>query len=340
MKKDTASKNKALFTGALEAPDSSREGDPTPATPTNYLESRSSALSKVASGNLILRSLHQVLPERCRLWVGHNRLYELLNEDRCRDLIEGIKAQNGQEFPAIVRAVKDDPNFEYEIICGARRHWAITWLRKHHYDFKYLIEVRDLSDEEAFRLSDIENRDREDISDYERAMDYKRALELYYSSQQDMADRIEVTKDWLSRFLQLADLPPEVVAAYRDVRDIKTNHMRGLSPTLKTEKLRAQLIQSAKAVADRQAALKAAAEEGMDGAAVLHALLVGFRVPTGGPKKTTTQLFSAKATGKTMLEATPKRGGLILNVSMSAKPTRDELVAAATVLIDQLFAAT
>ena len=33
-----------------------------------------------------------------------------------------------------------------------------------------------MSDEEAFRLADIENREREDISDYERAIDYGDAI--------------------------------------------------------------------------------------------------------------------------------------------------------------------
>jgi hypothetical protein len=61
---------------------------------------------------------------------------------------------------------------EYEVICGARRHWTVAWLRANNYrQFRFLVEVRELSDEEAFRLSDIENRDREDISDYERAID-------------------------------------------------------------------------------------------------------------------------------------------------------------------------
>ena len=63
-----------------------------------------------------------------------------------------------------------------EVICGARRHWTITWLRANNYPrFRYLIEERELTDEEAFRLADIENRDREDISDYERAVDYVEA---------------------------------------------------------------------------------------------------------------------------------------------------------------------
>ncbi|MBT3726031.1 MAG: ParB N-terminal domain-containing protein [Gammaproteobacteria bacterium] len=32
-------------------------------------------------------------------------------------------------MPALVRKVENDPNFEYEVIYGARRHWAISWLR-------------------------------------------------------------------------------------------------------------------------------------------------------------------------------------------------------------------
>ena len=55
----------------------------------------------------------------------------------------------------------------------------------------YTVEIRELTDEEAFRLSDIENRAREDISDFERARDYLRALDAYYGGkQQEMAERI------------------------------------------------------------------------------------------------------------------------------------------------------
>jgi ParB family chromosome partitioning protein len=35
----------------------------------------------------------------------------------------------------------------------------------------YLIQVRDMTDEECFLYSDLEKRDRDDISDYERAID-------------------------------------------------------------------------------------------------------------------------------------------------------------------------
>ena len=101
---------------------------------------------------------------------GHNRDYAALNEETCADLIESFKAEGRQNFPAIVRRVEDDPEHDWEVICGARRHWTVSWMRAHHQpDFKFLIEPRELTDEEAFRLADLENRSRRDLSDYERA---------------------------------------------------------------------------------------------------------------------------------------------------------------------------
>src|SRR3546814_14851812 len=100
------------------------------------------------------------------MWEGHNREYALLNEERCADLIESIKAQGRQEMPAIVRRVRDDPRYDFEVICGARRHWPISWLRSHNYpDFRFLIDVRDMTDDAAFRIADIDNRARDDMKD-------------------------------------------------------------------------------------------------------------------------------------------------------------------------------
>ena len=92
-------------------------------------------------------------------------------------------------------------------------------------EFRFLIEPRELSDEEAFRLADLENRSRKDLSDYERAIDYARAIERYYDgSQQRMAERLEVSKSWLSRYLELARLPPEVIAAFGSPHVIGISH--------------------------------------------------------------------------------------------------------------------
>ena len=95
-------------------------------------------------------------------------------------------------------------------------------MRANNYpQFEYYIEVRDLEDEECFRLSDLENRNRKDISDYERALDYQGALKRYYDTQSAMAQRLNVAENWLSRYLLLANLQKEIVDAYADIHDLK-----------------------------------------------------------------------------------------------------------------------
>ena len=115
--------------------------------------------------------------------------------------------------------------------------------------WKYFVEIRDLSDEEAFRLSDIENRAREDITDYERALDYKNALGHYYQNQVQMASRLEVSTSWLSRYLDIADLPEAIVRAYKDITEIKAIHARKLKPylvdTLANKPTKASILQKA-----------------------------------------------------------------------------------------------
>ncbi len=222
------------------------------------LASRDSALSAIASGTKVNRVTELVDPARCRIWDGHNRDYGALNEESCADLIESFKAQGRQEVPAIGRRVKGDASVDFEIVCGARRHWSASWMRAHDYpDFRLLLEIREMTDEEAFRVADIENRHRKDISDYERATDYLRAIERYYEgNQQRMVDRLGVTKSWLSRYLELARLPSDVLAAFGTPHVIGIRNAAELAPILKDEKLRGAIIAEARSLAKEQEALR------------------------------------------------------------------------------------
>lgn len=210
----------------------------------NKFEQGLNLTREIMSGSKVKTPRLLVEPSQCKIWEKHNRDYALLNETKCKDLIDQFKVTGKQEFPGIVRLIDGGGEIKYEIICGARRFWTCQYL-----GWKYFIEIRDLSDEEAFRLSDIENRAREDISDYERALDYKKALGHYYQNQVQMANRLEVTTSWLSRYLDLADLPDEIVKAYRDITDIKAIHARKLKPYLnssvKNKPTRESLIQKA-----------------------------------------------------------------------------------------------
>ncbi|WP_341212793.1 ParB/RepB/Spo0J family partition protein [uncultured Limimaricola sp.] len=263
------------------APETKAPEEGTGRAQTRFLK-RSTAMSEQVTGGRQEKVLRLVDPASCVMWAGHNRAYELLTPDNCADLIEGMKAQGQQEFPAIVRRLRpagqgDGP--EFEVICGARRHFSVSWLRANTYpQFRYLIEERELTDEEAFRLADIENRDREDISDFERARDYARAVEAYYGGRQNlMAERLQVSPGFLSRFLQLARLEPEIVAAFGSIRDIKEVHARQLRPLLAEPDLREAVLAEARVITQEGAALA--------GPAVLSRLRAAGKPTT--PRKST-----------------------------------------------------
>jgi len=273
---------------------------------------RSTTIADRLSGDVEEKTLWWVEPSDCRMWGFHNRNYELLTEDNCRDLIDGIRAQGRQEFPAIVRRT-GDPDQPYEVVCGARRHFAVSWLQANNYpQFKYLIEVRDLTDEEAFRLADIENRDREDISDYERAMDYADAIERYYGGKQRaMAVRLEVSESWLSRFLQLSKLPQEVVNAFPSIRDIKERAARDLKPLMATHSAKQKLIQEAKEISVTQDAARAGQGAFVDGSEVMRRLLTVGKAPKARKPKERPQVFGGK-TERDRIEVRKKGRTMVL----------------------------
>lgn len=247
----TTNKNESLIS-SLTAPISSEE-TVKPAVKRPDAKPSNIGLRKETledQSNTVLTKLISVDPARCRMWEGHNRNYELLNEERCKDLIEGFIAQGKQEMPAIVRRVDDDSGYDFEVVCGARRHWTATYIRKEKWDdFLYLIEPRELTDEQAFRLSDIENRDRDDISDYERALDYKKALKAYYNGEQKkMASKLECDPAWLSRLLKLADLPHQIVKAYKFETDILVNHYKKIAKFLSDPAAKKRMIAKAERI--------------------------------------------------------------------------------------------
>src|SRR3546814_6509001 len=100
-----------------------------------------------------------------------------------------------------------------------------------------------MTDEEAFRIADIENRARDDLTDLERARDYLRALDAYYNGRQKvMAERINVTESWLSRYLDLARLPSELMTAFPNAQNLRIKHVTAIKPLLKPEDRRQRVL--------------------------------------------------------------------------------------------------
>ena len=297
-----------------------------PALPTDsVLMSRSTTLGDLATGKMVTERTMWVDPARCRPWVHHNRNQALLDEDSCSDLITSFHAEGTQRLPAIVRRLRDDPDYDFEIIAGVRRHWTVGYLNQHNYpDFEFLVTVKTLTDEEAFRLADVENRARQDLTDLERAHDYAKALDLFYGGRQtDMAARLHVPPAWLSRLLELARMPAVILDCFADRREIKVEHAKQLAPVLK-DAVRAKRLLAAAADLARQQ--QGDDTTGLRPAEVVRILL---RAAADAPKRTkaAAQVATSPA-NKPMIRAVRRGRGLQLDIISGSGASRADLISA------------
>jgi ParB family chromosome partitioning protein len=308
---------------------------------TGVLQSRGNRLAELASGQTQTREHELVDPAVCRVWEFHNRDYGALNEESCADLIESFRAQGRQEVPAIVRRLLGDPDYQFEVICGARRHWAVSWMRANGSpNFRFLVEPRELTDEEAFRIADLENRSRQDLSDVERARDYAGALTRYYGGNQArMAERLAVSQSWLSRYLDLAGFPAAVIDAFGSLHAIKISHGATLAPLLRHPLSHQAVMAEAEAITAEQRERAGAKQPLMTAPEVVKRLQQATR------KKESTrvtarpvELSVRSPSGALLAQGTrpPRGGNLIITVPRSAVGDREALMQAISDVLDQL----
>ncbi len=309
---------------------------------TGVLQSRGNRLAELAAGQTLTREHELVDPAVCRIWEFHNRDYAALSEAGCADLIESFRAQGRQEVPAIVRRVLGDPTCQFEVICGARRHWTASWLRQHGMpSFKFLVEPRELTDEEAFRIADLENRSRQDLSDVERARDYAGALTRYYAGNQArMAERLSVSQSWLSRYLDLAGFPAIVIEAFGSLHAVKISHAATLAPLLRHPLSQQAVLAEAQALAAEQGERAETRQAALPAATVVKRLQQATRRKEAArvvPRAVECTVRSA-VSGAVLARGTrPQRGSnLVISVPRGATGDRAELMQAIEEVLDRL----
>lgn len=131
-----------------------------------------------------------------------NMVGEKLNE-----LAQSIK-MHGLISPILVRRV----NNRYEIIAGERRYHAcrIAGLEK------VPAIVKDVSDDTSFKLSLIENLQREDLNPMEEAEAYATLREQFGLTHQEIADSVMKDRSTISNSLRLLGLPEDMKKSLRD----------------------------------------------------------------------------------------------------------------------------
>lgn len=267
-----------------QQPVTDEQTETAPAPRPNFTNKRLEAFGEAA--RMVKRPTIRLKPSECSIWEGNARDYALLTEDRVRSLIDSIQAENGNRIPVVVRRTPNGA-LPYELLIGTRRHWAISWLNTNHYpDIDLIAIIDDLDDEAAFRLADIENREREDISDLERGQNYKMAVNAYYDGVQSrMADRVKLSKSMLARYIGLTEIPQTILSAFNSPMDLQVRHGDKLLPLIRQAAFRGKMEEAAEAIAAEQSFRQSGDETPISGTDVVARLMKAATVRQGRSQK-------------------------------------------------------
>ena len=182
--------------------------------------------------------LLSVDPESIGLTAFANRseLSLSIKDEKFKAFKESIR-RNGQDTPVRVRPAAAGAATTYELVEGHRRHAAIRELnREAEGGFKILIRV----DAKAAELVDLclkmyrENADREDLSAHETGSMFANWLQARVcKTQREIATLTGLKENTVSQYLTIAALPPEVLAAFGDLRAIAVRWSTALSKACK-----------------------------------------------------------------------------------------------------------
>jgi ParB family transcriptional regulator, chromosome partitioning protein len=293
-------------------------------------------IQRLASGQTKQVIQSRVDPARCRIWPGNARRYELLTYEACHELIDSIIVEGGQKLPAIVRRLKDDPDHDYEVIVGSRRHWSVTWLQANNYpDMMFLVQPEIITDEAAFRLADLENRVRDDISAYERALNFEFALHAYYGGHASkMAERLNLSKGMLSKMLSFSKLPKEIPGAFALLSDIAIRQWYPLMDALEDQEIKGRAIAAAKAIAKEQENLKRDGLPLLDGAKVTAKIVAAMKGPNAPKADLPEALFDGK---KLVSVISSGRTGVKLQIHKFPGVTRSDVLKGLEEALSKIF---
>ncbi len=146
------------------------------------------------------------------------------DEEALTALVESVR-ERGILQPLLVRK---DPSAtpghtSYEIIAGERR-WRAAQLAGLH---EVPVLVRTLTDREALEIALIENIQRADLTPLEEAEGYKRLMDEFSHTQEDLARSVGKSRSHVANMLRLLALPDEVKQMVQDGA-LSMGHARAL----------------------------------------------------------------------------------------------------------------
>lgn len=283
-------------------------------------------LAHFAQDGLGMRTTLSIQPDECTVWDGNPRDQPGLTVESCRSLIESIQAEGGNRIPVLVRLNPTGSERPYQLLVGSRRRFAVDWLNHNgRPELRLTALVVDLSDEEAFRLADIENRERADISELDRACSYQAAVDRFYGGVQSrMAEALNLSNSQLSRLLALAQLPEEIVAAFATKDELRVRYSELLTPLLRRPEQRERMIAEAVLVGKQQQALAGQDERMIPPATVVARLRDAAMAQAPEEVRDIAIIAGGTRVGRAKAG---KGGGIMVDLNIAGDTDLDELLA-------------
>jgi len=123
------------------------------------------------------------------------------SDEQLQELVDSIR-EKGILQPLLVRRKSDG----YELIAGERR-----WRAAQRAGLREIpILVRDVSDSEMLEISLIENIQRENLNPIEEAEAYKRLMEQFHLTQEEISKKVGKDRTTVANMVRLLRLPPEI----------------------------------------------------------------------------------------------------------------------------------
>ncbi len=140
------------------------------------------------------------------------------DEEKLSELVASIK-EKGVLQPILVRKSGSD----YEVIAGERRLKAARILSLESVP----VVVKTVTDREALVLALVENIQREDLNPIEEALSFKKLVEDFNFSQEEVAKSVGKDRSTVSNLMRLLRLPDNIQRGIF-TGDISTGHARAL----------------------------------------------------------------------------------------------------------------
>ena len=138
-----------------------------------------------------------------KIHLANLQVRKKFNQESLEQLSKSIK-NNGLVQPIILRKSKN--NDDFELIAGERRLRATRILKLD----KILSIVINVDDKKAFEIGLIENLQRDDLSPVEEAEGFKRLMNEFRYTQEQLSEVVSKSRSHIANLLRILQLPEKV----------------------------------------------------------------------------------------------------------------------------------